>query len=95
MRCRTRVSVTAGDDARTWAAVGWMLSRAAASAAKANWVGDTRGHRQTCGLGYTCEAGPRRAEASGRGRGIKGAAANFGGFGLKTKTGQNRVEGRG
>jgi hypothetical protein len=32
MRCRTRVSVTAGDDAHTWAAVGWMLSRAAASA---------------------------------------------------------------
>jgi hypothetical protein len=40
-------------------------------------------------------AWPGRAEASGRGRGIKGAAANFGGFGLKTKTGQNRVEGRG
>jgi hypothetical protein len=38
--------------------------------------------------GCVGEAGPRRADVSGRGKGVGGAAADFEGFGLK----QNRPE---
>jgi hypothetical protein len=89
-----RVSAAAGGGARTRATARTEAELGSGlSGRRRTGSGRQRSRWQNCGNGpIGRRSRPGQAKASCCGKGVGGAAVDFGWFGLKTKTGRNRIE---